>query len=131
MSLTAISNVDYVVLLCADVPAQRAFYSDVMGFSLAHDDPNWVSFRVGTTLLTLRPRGPSPLWGDDGPAAKGSAGIQLAFRVPPAAIDTCRAELEGHGVELTTPPVELPKWRHRALFFRDPEGNVIEIYAEI
>ena len=131
MSLSAITNVDYVVLLCDDVSVQRAFYSNVMNFPVDHDDPNWVSFRVGTTLLTLRPRGPSPLWGEDGAAVSGSASVQLAFRVPPAAIDACQSELESHGLILTTPPTELPKWRHRALFFRDPEGNVIEIYAEV
>jgi hypothetical protein len=27
-------------------------------------------------------------------------------------------------------PTDLPDWRHRALFFRDPEDNIIEIYAE-
>jgi hypothetical protein len=25
---------------------------------------------------------------------------------------------------------DLPDWRHRTLFFRDPEDNVVEIYAE-
>jgi glyoxylase I family protein len=25
---------------------------------------------------------------------------------------------------------DLPDWRHRTLFFRDPEDNIIEIYAE-
>ena len=29
------------------------------------------------------------------------------------------------------PPRDIPAWGHRALFFRDPEGNVIEIYAEV
>ena len=61
MSLSAITNIDYVVLLCSDVARQRAFYSGVMNFPIDHDDPNWVSFRVGTTVLTLRPRGPSQL----------------------------------------------------------------------
>jgi len=30
-----------------------------------------------------------------------------------------------------SPPKDLPSWRHRTLFFRDPEGNITEIYAEI
>jgi lactoylglutathione lyase len=34
-------------------------------------------------------------------------------------------------VEVLSPPKDLPNWRHRTLFFRDPEGNIIEIYAEI
>ncbi len=30
----------------------------------------------------------------------------------------------------TASAVALPDWRHRTLFFRDPEDNIIEIYAE-
>jgi lactoylglutathione lyase len=30
-----------------------------------------------------------------------------------------------------SPPKDLPSWRHWTLFFRDPEGNIIEIYAEM
>jgi catechol 2,3-dioxygenase-like lactoylglutathione lyase family enzyme len=67
---------------------------------------------------------------DDGAAVPGSAAIQLAFRVPPPAVDTCHEELVAAGVPILRPPTDLPSWRHRTLFFRDPEGNIIEIYAE-
>ncbi|MEQ9335383.1 VOC family protein [Thalassobaculum sp.] len=129
MSLKDIHNLDYTVLLCRDMAATRAFYDDVMGFPVEHDSPTWVSFRVGATLLTLRPRGASP-GGEDGPATPGSASVQLAFRVPPPAVDACHGELVAKGVPIMRPPTDLPSWRHRTLFFRDPEGNVIEIYAE-
>jgi glyoxylase I family protein len=129
MSLKDIHNFDYVVLLCENINETRAFYEDVMGFALEFDSPDWVSFRVGATLLTLKPRGPSLAW-DDGPAIAGSAEVQLAFRVPPPAIDTCHAELVGKGVPIVQAPTDLPAWRHRTLFFRDPEDNIIEIYAE-
>jgi lactoylglutathione lyase len=130
MSLKEIHNFDYAVLLCRDLKATRSFYKDVMGFDLEYDSENWVSFRVGATLLTLRPRGRSPAGGDDGPAPPGSAAVQLAFRVPPPAVDRCHAELVANGVPIVRPPVDLPGWRHRTLFFRDPEDNLIEIYAE-
>ena len=84
---------------------------------------------MGATLLTLRPRGRPQAW-DDGPAAPGSAAVQLAFRVPPPAVDACHAELAAKGVAIVRPPTDLPDWRHRTLFFRDPEDNLIEIYAE-
>lgn len=129
MSLKDIHNLDYAVLLCRHMAETRAFYEEVMGFPVEHDQPTWVSFRIGATLLTLRPRGPSP-GGDDGPAVPGSAAVQLAFRVPPPAVDACHAELVAKGVTIGRPPTDLPAWRHRTLFFRDPEGNVIEIYAE-
>jgi lactoylglutathione lyase len=129
MSLKEIRNFDYAILLCRNMKETRIFYKDVMGFPIELDSDKWVSFRVGSTLLTLRPRGRS-LAGDDGPAAPGSAAVQLAFRVPPPAVDACHAELVAKGVPIVRAPTDLPDWRHRALFFRDPEDNVVEIYAE-
>lgn len=129
MSLKEIRNFDYAILLCGKMKETRAFYKDVMGFPLELDLENWVTFRVGATLLTLRPRGQWAAW-EDGPALSGSAGIQLAFRVPPPAVDACHAELVAKGVTIVREPTDLPSWRHRTLFFRDPEDNVIEIYAE-
>ena len=105
------------------------FYKDMMGFHFGFDSDNRVSFRVGSTLLTLRPRGPSLAW-DDGPAAPGSASVQLAFRVPPHAVDASHAELVAKGVPIVRTPTDLPDWRHRTLFSRVPEDNIVEIYAE-
>ena len=129
MSNREIRNLDYTILLCKKLRETRAFYKDVMGFPIEHDLENWVSFRIGATLLALRRRGTCLAW-DDGPAVAGSAAIQLAFRVPPPAVDACHAELVAKGVPIIREPTDLPDWRHRTLFFRDPEDNVIEIYAE-
>jgi catechol 2,3-dioxygenase-like lactoylglutathione lyase family enzyme len=38
--------------------------------------------------------------------------------------------LEERGVAIVSPPTDQP-FGHRTLFFRDPDGNVLEIYAEI
>jgi len=129
MSIKDITSFDYVILPCRNMRDTRVFYRDVMGFPLEVDSENWVSFRVGATLLTLRPRGPSLAW-DDGPMAPGAAAVQLAFRVPLRGVDACHAELLAKGVPIVRPPTDLPSWRHRTLFFRDPEDNVVEIYAE-
>jgi catechol 2,3-dioxygenase-like lactoylglutathione lyase family enzyme len=58
MSLGDIRKVDHTILLCSHMQDTKAFYLDVMGFPLAHDSERWVSFQVGSSLLTLRPRGP-------------------------------------------------------------------------
>src|SRR4051812_11045096 len=78
MSLGDIRNLDYTVLLCSKMKETRQFYLEVMGFPLAHDSERWVSFQVGSALLTLKPRGPGLAWAD-GPIAPGSAG---ATRLP-------------------------------------------------
>ena len=129
MSLREIRNLDYTVLLCGNMAKTAAFYRDVMKFPVETDRENWISFRIGSSLLALRPRGPWAVC-DDGELAVGSAAVQLAFRVPPPAVDACHSELEAVGVEILRAPTDLPHWRHRTLFFRDPENNIIEIYAE-
>ena len=129
MSLKAIRNVDYVILPCDDVAAARAFYRDVMGFPLEEDHPEWLRFRIGTSFLTLRPRGPWLCW-DDGALSSGVAAVQLAFRVSLDEVLTCHQELVEKGIEILDPPKD-QSFGHRTLFFRDPEGNVLEIFAEI
>lgn len=130
MGIDSIRNIDYVVLLCEDMVRARKFYLEVMKFRLERETPRWVSFHVGSGLLCLRPRTLEGVF-QDGPGAPGSASVQLAFRVSPPEIDTCQAELVAKGVEMMGPPRDIPSWGHRAIFFRDSEGNVIEIYAEV
>jgi glyoxylase I family protein len=64
-------------------------------------------------------------------AVAGSAAVQLAFRVPPSAVDACHQELVARGASIVREPTDIPRARHRTLFFRDPEADLLEIYAEI
>ena len=129
MGLRDIHSLDYTVLLCTRMAETQAFYRDILKFPVEVQRDNWVSFRVGSALLALRPRG---VWTvcDDGPAVPGSAAVHLAFRVPPPAIARCHEELLAAGVPILRPPTDIASWRHHTLFFRDPEGNILEIYAE-
>jgi len=40
------------------------------------------------------------------------------------------AELARQGVDLLAPPTD-QVFGHRTLFFRDPDGNLLEVFAEI
>ena len=95
------------------------------------ETPRWVSFHVGSGLLCLRPRTLEGVFQDGPGAPSGSASVQLAFRVAPPEIDEIQAELAAVGVDLMGPPRDILAWGHRAIFFRDTESNVIEIYAEV
>jgi len=131
MGLGSIRNLDYVVLLCEDLVRARQFYLDVMKFRIERETPRWVSFHVGSGLLCLRPRTLEGVFQDGPGAPSRSASVQLAFRVAPPEIDEIQAELAAAGVDLLGPPRDISSWGHRAIFFRDPDGNVIEIYAEV
>ena len=124
--LKNIRNLDYVILLCEDLFQTKRFYHETLGFSIYRDWEDWIEMRVGAVLLTLRRRG-RPY---DGKKYPDSASIQLAFRVAPNEVDQCYAELLQKQVEILEPPRD-QDYGHRTLFFKDPEGNILEIYADI
>ena len=124
----AIQAVDYTVIIVRDMNAMRGFYEGVLNFSVARVlSENWVEYRIGTTILALSNPG---LTADDKRTPEGSAAVQLAFCVPFPSVDACAAELTQMGIAILSPPTDRD-FGHRTLFFRDPDGNLIEVYTEI
>jgi catechol 2,3-dioxygenase-like lactoylglutathione lyase family enzyme len=124
----AIRSIDYTVIFVRDMEAMRRFYQDILGFPLQRElSPNWIEYRVGDNTLALA----KPwLTAADAPTPAGSAALQLAFKVPVAEVDQCADELVRKGVDLLSPPTD-QAFGHRTLFFRDPDGNLLEMFAEI
>ena len=126
-ALSQIRQIDYTVIFARDLAAMRHFYETAMEFPLLRElSERWIEYRVGANTLALTVHG---RFGDP-PPAPGALSLQLAFRVPPPAVAECAAALEAKGIELLSPLTDHP-FGHRTIFFRDPDGNVIEIYAEI
>jgi len=124
----AIRAIDYTVIFVRDMAAMRRFYEDVLAFPLLRElSPNWIEYGLGSNTLALAK--PSRTAGD-APTPAGSASLQLAFKVSAAEVDACADELVRQGVALLSPPTN-QSFGHRTLFFRDPDGNLLEIYAEI
>jgi catechol 2,3-dioxygenase-like lactoylglutathione lyase family enzyme len=125
---SAIRAIDYTVIFVRDMAAMRRFYEDVLALSpLRELSPNWIEYGLGSnTLVLARPSRTAA----DAPTPVGSASLQLAFRVSATEVDACADELVRQGVPLLSPPTNQP-FGHRTLFFRDPDGNLLEVYAEI
>ena len=122
-----IRSLDYTVIFARQMAAMRAFYGTTLGFPLHRElGPQWVEFRIGANLLALREGGQ---FKDPLPPV-GVLGLQLAFRVAPGEVASCAATLVERGVQIISGPTD-QAFGHRTLFFRDPDGNVMEIYAEI
>lgn len=101
---------------------------EVLCFELIRElSPRWIEYRIGPNVLALALPG---LTKDDASVPPQTAALQLAFRVARDAVDACAAELAQRGVAVMLPPTDQP-FGHRTLFFRDPDGNLLEIYAEI
>lgn len=127
-ALQTIRQLDYTILFARHPDEMRRFYEHVLQFPVVRElGPSWVELRVGSNLLVLTRRG---LLFDDAPTPEGALSVQLAFRVAPGAVAACADELRSAGVAILSGPTDQP-WGHRTLFFRDPDGNVLELYADI
>ena len=121
-------TLDYTVIFARQMTRMQEFYGSTMGFPLHRElSPDWVEYRVGSNILALAI--PGGRFSDPLPPV-GTMSLQLAFRVAPQEVDICAATLADRGVAILSPPTDQP-FGHRTLFFRDPDGNVLEIYAEI
>jgi lactoylglutathione lyase len=126
--LSQIRQIDYTVIFVRDMEAMRRFYGTVMEFPLQRTlSDKWIEYRIGANTLALAAYG--GLFNDP-PPRQGALSMQLAFRVAPDLVAQCASALEARGVRLTHPLTD-HAFGHRTIFFRDPDGNVIEIYAEI
>jgi catechol 2,3-dioxygenase-like lactoylglutathione lyase family enzyme len=123
-----IRSIDYTVIFARQMSAMREFYGVTLGFPLHRElSAAWLEFRVGSNILALADRGGR--FADQAPPL-GAATMQLAFRVAPNEVSSCAAVLAERGVRIISGPTDQP-FGHRTLFFNDPDGNLLEIYAEI
>lgn len=127
-ALNEIRQIDYTVIFARDMAAMRHFYGDVMEFPQQRElGEKWIEYRVGSNTLALTSLG---LMFNDTPQQQDALSLQLAFRVAPQMVVACIDALRAKGVQPVLPLTD-QEWGHRTVFFRDPDGNVIEIFAEI
>ena len=115
------------MVLCADIDAMKAFYADLLGLRVRMEVPGrYLELEAGAVTLAFRLRSRSY----DGEPGEGAA-VQLAFRVERRDVDLAAEQLAAAGVEPVEPVHDLPDFGHRVLFFLDPEGNVVEYFADL
>ncbi len=125
--LTPVQQLSYVIVLCDDIDRMKTFYRDLFSFPVDSETDESLALRAGSVLLALRKRTRNYDGRSGGP---DSPGVQLAFLVSPAEVDECYKLLIDRGVQILDQPTDQPRG-HRTVYFADPEGNVLEVYAEI
>ena len=124
--LSAVRQLDYAIVLCEDLDRMKAFYRDLFDFPIASESATGLTFQAGAVKLSLRQR----TRGYDGQGTRSELpGVQLAFLVAPDEVARCYEQLVAKSVEILEPPTDQPRG-HRTVYFADPEGNMLEIYAE-
>ncbi len=130
----SIRHIDHVAITVADIEATIAFYRDVLGAEVLLYDL-WREGKIPVVLLQL---GGSRLsvHAASGPAkphalAPTPGSGDLCFRWD-ASIAEAVALLEGHGIAVEEGPVPRPAadaTLGQSVYFRDPDGNLLELFT--
>jgi catechol 2,3-dioxygenase-like lactoylglutathione lyase family enzyme len=116
-------------LIVGDLKRSSAFYRDVFGLPLKHEDEDTAMFQFNDTYVFLQ-RGPAH---EDSPAGEvldlAETGVgQFAMIVDD--VDAVRAELDERGVAVISGPADRD-WGMRTMTFADPGGTTWEIAQEL
>lgn len=119
-----LSGVLETVLYFTDQQRAAEFYADVMGMKLLDREPGRsLFFRAGESVVLLFDAEETSKGGKLPPhGAKGS--IHTCFRVPADEYEAWKEHLGSSGVRVFN---EIEWLRGRSFYFRDPEGNLLEI----
>jgi len=111
----------HVSVPCRDLEEGKAFYRDVLGGELHVSTPTFCSFRLGGVDIGIGTEGCTYM----GPHAEYP---HMAFFVGPDELAQMKAWLGACGVPTSN------FWTRGGvealMFFRDPSGNVIELYCQ-
>lgn len=121
-------------ILAQDVPKLYDFYTEKLGFSVLWGDRSspYIDFALpggdvpafalfAGELMSMH-KGYAPL----PPAAKSETAV---YCIGTDDVDAHCEELKSRGVELLGPSADVPDWGMRCAYFRDPEGNLFEVYG--
>ncbi|CQD17694.1 glyoxalase [Mycolicibacterium conceptionense] len=115
-------------LITADVERLVSFYEKVTGVSAVWGNELFAEIPTPVGALAIGSDKTVPLFGEGSaePAANRSAIIEFI-------VDDVDAEYErlvGHLDDVVTEPTTMP-WGNRALMFRDPDGNLVNLFTPV
>jgi glyoxylase I family protein len=125
-----IREIDHVVIRCADLQRQVAFYRDVLGCPIEKEqlDLGLIQMRAGRSLIDLLAVGAKIDRPENGQPDAGRNVDHLCVRVEPFDAQALRVHLEQHGVRIGD---EARRYGAEgfgpSLYLFDPEDNMIEL----
>ncbi len=119
---------DHVVIAVSDWERAHRFYRDVLGAELVELEKGRWAYRFGDQQLNVHGPGSTPTPRARLPVAPGNSDLCFRWDGAPAA---ALAHLRAHGVEieLDGAPRSGARGDGTSVYFRDPDGTLLELIA--
>jgi catechol 2,3-dioxygenase-like lactoylglutathione lyase family enzyme len=121
---------DHCVIHVSDWDRSNAFYKDVLGAELVPNGKGWM-YRFGDTQLNLHGPGLEPTPVATLPVQPGNSDLCFEWL---GTVEEAKAHLEQQGVAIELGPIQRfgAKGHGTSLYFRDPDGSLLEfiVYGE-
>jgi lactoylglutathione lyase len=124
----------HVRLLVKDFPACFRFYRDALGFEVlwGEEEGRYADFNAGDAKLAIYRRGlMAEAVGEAGRPSEVEAQDRAALIFAVEDVDATYEILKAKGVRFVTEPMDRPEWGIRTAHFRDPDGNLLEVYRDL
>lgn len=126
-----ITGIDHIVLRARDAEALVAFYTGVLGLTVERrqDAIGLIQLRAGSSLIDIVPvDGVLGRMGGAGPGVEGRNLDHFCLNVRGFDLETVKAHLEAHGVELGQEGLRYGAGGEGlSIYLADPEGNGVEL----
>ncbi len=116
-----------ICIITRDIRGLRDFYRDVLQVNPEGDDV-FTTFATTPAQLSLYPEQGMELMAPHSMEGAGRGGCTLEFEVED--VDQEYRRLTGLNVAIVKPPTTQP-WGLRSVWFRDPDGNLVNFYATV
>lgn len=110
-----------------DVPCLTRFYQDVTGITPRGDD-RYVEFHAPALTLAISSQTTIDRQSAGATTPAANRSVILDFEVED--VDKERARLQNIVHEFVLEPTTQP-WGNRSMLFRDPDGNLINVFANV
>jgi len=113
-------------LVTADVDGLAAFYSMVTGVEALRPAPVFAEIRGEAATLAICHESIIRQFNAGAAIAASNRSVIIEFEVDD--VDALGRRLQDSGVDIVMPPADMP-WGNRSMLLRDPDGNIINIFA--
>jgi catechol 2,3-dioxygenase-like lactoylglutathione lyase family enzyme len=120
----------HICIVTENLPGLRDFYQEILQVQPEQFKDDYAEFGTGGAILSLFELKSHEALAPKSMLAGANRSIELEFQVEDVDIEYARLNGLQEPIEWVMPPTTLP-WGNRSIYFRDPDGNLINFYTRV